>query len=60
MTADSGSALDGLVVVDLTSTTTGAHITQTLADFGADVTLVEPPGGTPLRQLPASVPSVAT
>ena len=53
MTSTSGSALDGLVVVDLTSTTTGAHITQTLADFGADVTLVEPPGGTPLRQLPA-------
>jgi crotonobetainyl-CoA:carnitine CoA-transferase CaiB-like acyl-CoA transferase len=37
--------LDGLTVVDLTSTQTGAHITQTLADFGCEVVMVEPPGG---------------
>jgi crotonobetainyl-CoA:carnitine CoA-transferase CaiB-like acyl-CoA transferase len=45
--------LDGLTVVDLTSTQTGAHITQTLADFGCEVVMVEPPGGHPLRSAPA-------
>ena len=48
-----GGPLDGLRVVDVTSTLTGAHISQTLADFGADVVLVEPPGGSPLRRQPA-------
>jgi crotonobetainyl-CoA:carnitine CoA-transferase CaiB-like acyl-CoA transferase len=52
MTSRSG-ALEGLVVVDFTSTTTGAHVTQTLADFGAQVLLVEPPDGSPLRATPA-------
>src|SRR5262250_1683464 len=45
--------LSGLRVVDFTSTTVGAHVTQTLADFGAEVVLVEPPGGSPLRRQPA-------
>ena len=48
-----GGPLDGLRVVDLTSTLTGAHISQTLADFGCDVVSVEPPGGSPLRDQPA-------
>jgi crotonobetainyl-CoA:carnitine CoA-transferase CaiB-like acyl-CoA transferase len=45
--------LAGLTVVDLTSTQTGAHVTQTLADFGCDVVMIERPGGNPLRQEPA-------
>jgi crotonobetainyl-CoA:carnitine CoA-transferase CaiB-like acyl-CoA transferase len=45
--------LSGLRVVDLSSTLTGAHTTQFLADFGAEVTMVEGPGGHPLRSQPA-------
>lgn len=45
--------LGGTKVIDLTSTITGAQVTQTLADFGADVTMVERPGGNPLRGQPA-------
>jgi crotonobetainyl-CoA:carnitine CoA-transferase CaiB-like acyl-CoA transferase len=48
-----GGPLAGLSVVDLTTTLTGAHISQTLADFGCDVVQVEPPGGSPLREQPA-------
>lgn len=43
-------ALDGLRVVDLSNMRTGAQVSQLLADFGADVVHVEPPGGSPLRQ----------
>ena len=39
----------GLRVLDLTSTMAGAVTTMLLADFGADVVMVEPPGGHPLR-----------
>ena len=45
--------LEGLRVADFTSTLTGTHISQTLADFGCDVVQVEPPGGSPLRTQPA-------
>ena len=48
-----GGSLEGLSVVDLTATLTGAHISQTLADFGADVVQVEPRSGSPLRRQPA-------
>ncbi len=41
--------LAGLLVVDLSTTLPGAEATQFLADAGADVILVEPPGGSPLR-----------
>ena len=41
--------LGGLSVLDLSNTLTGAHISQLLCDFGADVVHVEPPGGSPLR-----------
>lgn len=44
--------LAGLVVVDLSTTLPGAQATQFLADAGADVILVEPPGGSPLRDDP--------
>ncbi len=43
--------LSGLLVVDLSSTVAGAFATQVLADAGADVILVEPPGGSRLRAL---------
>jgi crotonobetainyl-CoA:carnitine CoA-transferase CaiB-like acyl-CoA transferase len=47
------AALQGLKVVDLTTTAPGAEVTQLFADFGAEVALVEPPGGSPLRDQPA-------
>ena len=46
-------ALSGISVVDFSSTFAGAVATQLLADFGARVVLVEPPGGTVLRGQPA-------
>jgi crotonobetainyl-CoA:carnitine CoA-transferase CaiB-like acyl-CoA transferase len=45
--------LSGLVVVDLSTTAPGAHATQFLAEAGAEVILVERPGGSPLRKLAA-------
>src|ERR1700757_2642524 len=47
----------GLRVLDLSSTPAGAQASQTLADFGADVVWVEPPGGSPLRHV-ASFPLI--
>ena len=44
--------LAGLVVIDLSTTLPGAQATQFLADAGADVILVEPPGGSALRRDP--------
>ena len=46
-------ALSGICVVDFSSTFAGAVATQLLADYGARVVLVEPPGGTVLRRQPA-------
>ena len=46
-------ALSGISVVDFSSTFAGAVATQLLADYGARVVLVEPPGGTVLRSQPA-------
>lgn len=45
--------LAGLQVVELSTTLTSATISGFLADFGADVVAVEPPGGSPLRTQPA-------
>jgi crotonobetainyl-CoA:carnitine CoA-transferase CaiB-like acyl-CoA transferase len=50
--------LAGISVVDLSATLPGAFATQFLADSGADVILVEPPGGSPLRTL-AGWPALA-
>ncbi|MCD4533061.1 CoA transferase [Nocardioides sp. cx-169] len=44
--------LAGLVVVDLSTTLPGAQATQFLSDAGADVVLVEPPGGSGIRRDP--------
>jgi len=44
--------LAGLSVIDLSTTLPGAQATQFLADAGADVILVEGPGGSPLRADP--------
>ena len=50
VTASDGP-LAGLVVVDLSTTLPGAQATQFLADCGAEVIMVEPPEGSPLREL---------
>lgn len=49
-----GAALDGLRVLDLAGEE-GVYCTKLLADLGADVIRVEPPGGSPLRQRPPFV-----
>jgi crotonobetainyl-CoA:carnitine CoA-transferase CaiB-like acyl-CoA transferase len=43
----------GLVVVDLSSNLASAYPSLALADFGAEVIQVEPPGGSRLRDQPA-------
>src|SRR4051812_46513059 len=44
------SALDGLRVLELASGVAAAFAGKLLADLGAEVTMVEPPEGSPLRQ----------
>ena len=55
MPEDAGSTSDGplagLTVIDLSTTLPGAQATQFLADCGAEVIMVEPPDGSPLREL---------
>ena len=48
--AVSGGALDGLVVIDLTQMLAGPYATMMLADQGARVIKVEPPGGENTRR----------
>lgn len=44
-------ALGHLLVVDFSDTLAGQYCARLLADFGADVMLVEPPAGSPIRRL---------
>src|ERR1700704_5424271 len=44
--------LEGLTVVDLSQGIAGPVATMLLADYGADVIKVEPPGGDPFRAAP--------
>ena len=44
-------ALSGLRVLNLGSSLSAAWCARTLADYGADATIVEPPGGAALRRL---------
>ncbi len=44
--------LADLRIVDLSNSPAGAEASQTLADFGAEVVQIEPPGGSALRALP--------
>lgn len=46
------SALAGIRVLDFSSRIAGPMATMLLADFGADVVKVEPPGGDPMRDDP--------
>ena len=50
MTEQSPGPLDGVTVLELSETAAGAFCGRLLAGFGADVTLVEPPSGLPLRR----------
>src|SRR5206468_625583 len=51
--ATTEAPLDGLRVIDLSDTMTGALASLVLADLGAEVVHVEPPGGSHLRHHPA-------
>jgi len=53
--------LEGLKVVDLTSVVFGPYATQILADYGADVSKIEAPGGDVYRHSakPAASPGMA-
>lgn len=44
------SPLHGIRVVELTNSQTVAQVGQMLADYGAEVVMIEPPGGVGLRQ----------
>ena len=48
------SPLDGIRVIDTSTGPAGGLATMVLADFGADVVKVEPPGGDRFRALAAS------
>lgn len=45
-------ALSGVRVLDVSTSVSGAWCSRMLADFGADVLIVEPPAGHPLRGEP--------
>ncbi|HPU50840.1 MAG TPA: CoA transferase [Burkholderiaceae bacterium] len=50
-------ALRGIRVLDLSDSISGQFCCRMMADFGAQVTLVEPPGGSPMRAMPPFDPA---
>ena len=54
--ADRGGALEGVVVVELSRTFGGQMAGGLLADLGATVIAIEPPGGSPLRRRGPALP----
>lgn len=52
-------ALSGFRVLDLSESIAGQFCARMMADFGADVTLIEPPGGSPIRRMPPLDPAAS-
>ena len=48
--ATAARTLDGVRVLELSETAAGAYCGRLLAGLGAQVTMIEPPGGSPLRR----------
>ena len=55
--APMSSALSGFRVLDLSDSIAGQFCCRMMADFGAEVTLVEPPSGSPTRGMPPFDPA---